>query len=142
MSMQKRLSMSEIVYADTNIFIRYLTGEPPQQAEKVSGFFDKMESGLFKLYVCDLVVSELVYVLEKVFELPKKEISEKIKALMLKKNTIIENGYVIFKSLDVYRDYNIDFTDAYIYCHSSKKGVNKVFSFDEHLRKFKDIEII
>jgi len=140
--MPERSWMNNLVYADTNIFLRYMTSEPADLAEKVSGFFNKMESGIYKLFVCDMVISELVYVLEKVFELPKKEINEKIKALMLKKNIIMENKKIIFKALDAYRDHNINFADAYIYCHLSGKKVNKVFSFDEHFRKFDDIEIM
>ena len=101
-----------------------------------------MESGEYRLYVCDLVVSELVYVLEKVFELSKKEICEKIKALMLKKNIIMENKQIVFKSLDAYRDLNINFVDAYIYGHLSKKRVTKVFSFDKHFKKFIFVIII
>ena len=134
--------MSNIVYADTNMFLRYLTNEPHELAEKVSIFFNKMELGIYKLYVCDMVVSELVYVLEKVFELSKKEICEKIKALMLKKNIIMENKQIVFKSLDAYRDLNINIVDAYIYSHLSKKRVTKVFSFDKHFKKFENIDII
>lgn len=134
--------MSNIVYADTNMFLRYLTNEPHELAEKVSIFFNKMELGIYKLYVCDMVISELVYVLEKVFELSKKEICEKIKALMLKKNIIMENKQIVFKSLDAYRDLNINFVDAYIYSHLSKKRVTKVFSFDKHFKKFENIDII
>lgn len=77
--------MSNIVYADTNIFLRYLTNEPEGLSEKISNFFNEMELGKYRLFVCDLVVSELVYVLEKVFEIPKKEICKKVKILMLKK---------------------------------------------------------
>ena len=65
--------MSNTVYADTNIFVRYLTNEPEGLCEKVSKFFNEMELGKHRLFVCDLVVSELVYVLEKVFEISKKE---------------------------------------------------------------------
>jgi predicted nucleic-acid-binding protein len=98
--------------------------------------------GKYRLFVCDLVVSELVYVLEKVFEIPKKEICEKVKILMLKKNIILENSQIIFKALEVYRDFNINFVDAYIYSHSSNNGVKKYFSFDNHFKKFNDIELV
>ena len=134
--------MSSLVYADTNIFVRYLTGEPVELSKKVSKFFKELESGKYKLFVCDLVVSELVYVLENVFEMPKKEICENVKILMIKNNIILENTQIIFKALDVYRDLNVNFVDAYIYCYSAKNGVNKYFSFDNHFRKFKDIELI
>lgn len=134
--------MSNIVYADTNIFLRYLTNEPAGLSERVSSFFNEMELGKYKLFVCDLVVSELVYVLEKVFEIPKKEICEKVKILMLKKNVVLENSQIIFKTLEVYRDFNINFVDAYIYSHSSGNGVKKYFSFDNHFKKFSDIELV
>ena len=127
--------MSNIVYADTNIFLRYLTNEPEGLSEKVSNFFNEMELGKYRLFVYDLVVSELVYVLEKVFEIPKKEICEKVKILMLKKNIILEKSQIIFKALEVYRDLNINFVDAYIYSHSSNNGVKKYFSFDNHFKK-------
>jgi len=134
--------MSNIVYADTNIFLRYLTNKPEGLSEKVSNFFNEMELGKYRLFVCDLVVSELVYVLEKVFEIPKKEICEKVKILMLKKNIILENSQIIFKALEVYRDFNINFVDVYIYSHSSNNGVIKYFSFDNHFKKFNDIELV
>jgi len=134
--------MSNTVYADTNMFLRYLTDEPIELSAKVSSFFNKIQSGEYRLYVCDLVVSELVYVLEKVFELSKKEICEKIKILMLKRNIILENKQIIFKALEVYRDLNVNFVDAYIYSHSSKNELNKIFSFDEHFKRFENIEII
>lgn len=134
--------MISLVYADTNIFVRYLTNDPLDQSDKVSKLFNELESGKYKLFVCDLVVSELVYVLENVFEMPKKEICEKVKILMIKNNIILENTQIIFKSLDVYRDLNVNFVDAYIYCHSTKNGVSKYFSFDNNFRKFKDIELI
>jgi len=134
--------MSNLVYADTNIFVRYLTGELADLSEKVYKFFKELESGKYRLFVCDLVVSELVYVLENVFDLPKKEICEKVKILMINNNIILENTQIIFKTLDIYRDLNVNFVDAYIYCHSTKNGVNKYFSFDNNFRKFKDIELI
>jgi predicted nucleic-acid-binding protein len=140
--MQKRSWVNNTVYADTNMFLRYLTNEPIELSEKVSSFFNKMESSEYRLYVCDLVVSELVYVLEKVFELSKKEICEKIKVLMLKRNIILENKQIIFKALDVYQELNVNFVDAYIYSHTSKNEVNKIFSFDEHFKRFENIELI
>lgn len=134
--------MNRKVYADTNIFLRYLTGEPPGQAQKVTAFFNKVESGECILFVCDLVISELVYVLEKIFELEKKEICKKIKILMLRKNIVLENTQIIFTALDFYRDLNVDFTDAYIYCHAVRNSTNSFFTFDKHFNKFNNAEII
>jgi uncharacterized protein len=134
--------MNNIVYADTNIFLRYLTNEPPDLSKKVSKFFNEMELGKYRLFVCNLVVSELVYVLEKVFEIPKKEICEKVKILMLKKNIVLENSQIIFRALDIYRDFNINFVDAYIYSHSNKNGIKKYFTFDNHFKKFNNIELV
>ena len=134
--------MNNIIYADTNIFITYLTDEPPGLSEKVTSFFSKVESGKYSLFVCDLVASELVYVLDKVFELPKKEICEKVKVLFMKRNIILENKHVIFKALDVCRDLNVNFVDAYIYSHASKNSLKRFFSFDQRFKRFENVELI
>ena len=60
---------------------------------------------------------------------------------MLKKNIIMENKLVIFRALDFYRELSVNFVDSYVYSHCYKNKVNKVFSFDEHFKRFEDLEI-
>ena len=47
-------------FVDTNVFVRHLTGDPPEQAAAATAFLSDAE----ELYVPDLVLAEVVFVLE------------------------------------------------------------------------------
>ncbi|MBL0700185.1 MAG: hypothetical protein JJV92_04825 [Desulfosarcina sp.] len=54
---------------DTNILIRFLVGEDEIQAQKVYSIFKKTESEKKELFVPLLVVLEMIWVLESVYDL-------------------------------------------------------------------------
>jgi predicted nucleic-acid-binding protein len=68
---------------DTNILIRFLTGDDERQAKKVYSIFKAAESERKELFVPLLVVLEMIWVLESVYEVSRIEILESIKDLLL-----------------------------------------------------------
>jgi len=68
---------------DTNILIRFLIGDDEQQAKKVYNIFKKVESEKNELFVPLLVVLELIWVLESVYEIPRTDILDSISELLL-----------------------------------------------------------
>ncbi len=134
--------MVETVYADTNMFIRFFTSNPEEQSEIVNRFFIKVSLREVELLVCDLVISEIVYVLERVYKVSRNEIYEKVHSILNMENIIIENRPVIVNALSYYKDKNINFNDAYIASHAIKNNINKVFTFDNDFKKIAGIKII
>jgi predicted nucleic-acid-binding protein len=134
--------MVETVYADTNMFIRFFTSNPEEQSEIVNRFFIKVSLREVELLVCDLVISEIVYVLERVYKVSRNEIYEKIHSILNMENIVIENRSVIVNALSYYKDKNINFNDAYIASHAIKNNINKVFTFDNDFKKIAGIKII
>ena len=134
--------MLETVYADTNMFIRFFTSNPEEQSEIVNRFFIKVSLREVELLVCDLVISEIVYVLERVYKVSRNEIYEKIHSILNMENIVIENRSVIVNALSYYKDKNINFNDAYIASHAIKNNINKVFTFDNDFKKIAGIKII
>lgn len=131
--------MKNRVYADTNLFIRFFTGDPDNQAQESRKFLDQVSRGKYELYVCDLIIAEIIYVLESIYHLDRYSIVEKILAIAEIDNTVIENRQVVLKALDLYEEKNIDFIDAYLVSHSVKNNCDTVFTFD---RDFKKIDFI
>ena len=134
--------MVEIIYADTNMFIRFFTSDPEEQSEIVNRFFIKVSLKEVELFVCDIVISEIVYVLERVYKVNRNEIYEKIHSILNMENIMVENRSVIFNALSYYKDKNINFNDAYIASHALKNNINKVFTFDNDFKKISEIKII
>ncbi|MEA2015323.1 MAG: PIN domain-containing protein [Actinomycetota bacterium] len=134
--------MRNKVYADTNLFIRFFTGEPADQAEESRKFLNKVSDEEYELFICDLVIAEIIYVLESVYNLEKTEVVEKIFAIAEINNTVIENRRVVLKALDFYEEKNIDFIDAYIAGHMAKNNCSKIFSFDSDFKRIDFIKKI
>lgn len=134
--------MKNRVYADTNLFIRFFTGEPDKQAQKSRKFLDQVSRGKYELFICDLIIAEIIYVLESIYHLDRNAVVEKILAIVETDNTIIENRQVILKALDLYEEKNIDFIDAYLASHSVKNNCDTIFTFNRDLKKIDFIKKI
>lgn len=134
--------MVEMIYADTNMFIRFFTSNPEEQSEIVNRFFIKVSLKEAELFVCDIVISEIVYVLERVYKVNRNEIYEKIHSILNMENIITENRSIIVNALSYYKDKNINFNDAYIASHAIKNNINKVFTFDNDFKKIAEIKIV
>jgi len=133
--------LKEKLYADTNLFIRFLTNELSEQTKKVRKLLEDTAKGEYELFVCDLVIAEMVYVLESVYKLNRKDVAEKILALAEQKNIIVENKAIIIAALEIYKNNNLDFTDSYIACHAKRNDYTKVCTLDEDFKKLEFIEI-
>ena len=134
--------MVEMIYADTNMFIRFFTSNPEEQSEMANRFFIKVSLKEAELFVCDIVISEIVYVLERIYKVNRNEIYEKIHSILNMENTIIENRSIIVNALSYYKDKNINFNDAYIASHAIKNNINKVFTFDNDFKKIAEIKTV
>lgn len=124
--------MSKVAAIDTNLIVRFLTNDPPDQAEKVDQFFHRAKAG--SLVIPDIIVAEIIYVLLSVYELSKAEIIEKIN-LLITFSTVRVNGKVLHTALDLFSQHNISFVDAYLLAMAETNQCSKVYSFDKDLKK-------
>ena len=134
--------MKNRVYADTNLFIRFFTGDPDNQTQESRKFLNQVSRGKYELFICDLIIAEIIYVLESIYHLDRNAVVEKILAIVETDNTIIENRQVILRALDLYEEKNIDFIDAYLASHSVKNNCDTIFTFDRDLKKIDFIKKI
>jgi len=134
--------MKERIYADTNIFIRFFADDMPEQTKISKKILKGLLEDKYELYVCNLVFAEIVYVLESYYKLDKKDILDKMFAILKFKNLVVENKSIIVEALEIYNEKNIDFTDAYMACHARKAGYNRLFSFDKDFTKINFLEIM
>ena len=117
---------------DTNIIIRFLTNDEPEQAVMVEKLLKQAKSNSFELP--DLVVMEIVYVLLSFYKLSKVSVVEKM-SLLLDFEAFELNEKLLIKTLGIFSKNSISFVDAYL-CAKVKLGHNsRVYSFDKKLLK-------
>lgn len=117
--------------ADTCLFLRYLTGEPPEQAEIAERVLRRAMEGELELIVPAMVIAEIVWTLEtSIFNLSKKEASEKAIAILNMPGVRVPNARILEEAAVLHAELNIDFTDAYVASFARGKGIKDVYTFD------------
>lgn len=130
------------IFVDTNLFIRYFTNDIPSQAERVEKLFLKAERGEAKLSTNELIIAEIVWVLEAVYNVEKAVICDIVQAMLNMRNLEIPNKSYINEAAEIYKDKNIDFIDAYTVCYMKGKSIKKLASFDKkHMKRIGWIEL-
>jgi len=111
---------------DTNVLIRYITGDDDTQLEQAARF---IESGEPKL-VNPIVLAELSWVLSSVYKLSRKVISDTLKE-------IGNCGYLIYKrpkpvktAIECFID-GFDLADALILHINAEDGATVTYTFDK-----------
>ena len=79
-------------FLDTNIFLRYLTNDDPEKADRVEQLLRKAASGKIVLVTTELVIAEIVWVLESYYEVDKVLIAEQVRAILATEGLEIVNG--------------------------------------------------
>jgi len=110
----------------TCFFLRYLTGEPPDQAAKAERVLRRAMAGKIELIVPEMVIVEIVWTLEtSVFNLSKQEASEKAIAILNIPGVQVPNGRILEEAAVLHAQLNIDFTDAYLTCFCARKRAGR-----------------
>jgi predicted nucleic acid-binding protein len=130
-------------FVDTNLFIRYLTNDDPDKANKVEDLLNQAAAGKIRLVTAEIVLAEIVWVLESYYGLKKDQISSMVKAILATPGLDVINGKLLEKAVDYYLYRNIDFIDAYIVALMEKLKISDIYSFDKkHLARINTINRI
>ena len=126
--------MSKLI--DSNLVIRFLLQDHPNQSPGASKlFYNKDET----LYLTDIVIAEVIWVLTSFYKIPKEDVIEKIYTLLDLPNTI-SNRTLLVRALYLYRNFNIAFIDSYLLAYCEGEKLEGIYSFDEGLDKVKTVK--
>lgn len=106
--------MSKQKLIDTNVLIRFLTNDHPIHSPKAFALIKQAVDGEVILYLDPLVVAESVWVLSKVYEFSRNDISDKLTKLVEFEGFHSPEKDVILLALGMYALKNVDYADAYL----------------------------
>ena len=125
-------------FVDTNILVRHLTGEPADQAANARRILSSGEP----LYLVDLVVAELAYVLESYYRAPRPQVAEAIRSLVAQPSIVTDDPAMLLRAVEVYEVHRIDFADAYLVAVAESSGIHRIASFDRDIERPGTVERI
>ncbi len=133
-------------FVDTNIFLRYLTGDDERKAQACFNLFQRVKVGQEKITTCQAVMTEIVYVLSsrQLYNLSPADIATRLRPIILLKGFYLPNKRMYLRALDIYANYSkLDFEDALIAAYLEKEKYHGLYSYDrgfDELSQVKRVE--
>ena len=114
---------------DANVVLRYLLADVP-------ALFTRSEQILENepIYLPFEVLAEVVYVLEKVYAVSRREISASLAELLKYPTVTTYNAEVAIRGLEIYSASSLDIVDSLLWGYRFVQGV-EIVSFDKQLNK-------
>jgi predicted nucleic-acid-binding protein len=120
---------------DTNILVRFLVNDDEEQARRAYKLFAEAESGKETLFVPQVVVLEMIWVLDSVYEVPRQEILDSVDALLRMPVLEFESQPAIQGFVNAAREMKIDLSDVPIAVSARHAGCDRVLTFDKRASK-------
>ena len=119
---------------DTNILLRLLLDDDPAQVRAVEKFLRSSLRIKDDLYVSDLSVAEMVWVLEGQ-NIPLPAVAQAIREILQRQGIHFEHRQRLMTAIALYETHRVDFIDAYQAALVQEKHFQAIVSFDRDYAK-------
>ena len=133
---------AERVFIDTNLFLRYLTNDVPDQADAVEALLKQAARGDMVLVTNSLVIAEIVWVLASYYRHSPVDIRDKILAVLNTPGLEVVDGDLVLQAVTWFAEASVDFIDAYNAAWMVAQGMDIAYTFDhEHFSRLGEITV-
>ncbi len=126
---------------DTNVIVRFLTGDHPAHSPRSRNLFARAAAGDVTLVVTDLALAETAWVLQSFYSLDRNAITAALKDLIDSAEIEVENKATLLSALRNFAQTDVNFVDAYHAAVAAAKSI-AIASFDRDFDQFAGVERI
>jgi len=125
---------STLSLPDTNTIVRYLVKDDIHQFTTADAFFTKVLNGTQKAVILESVLAECIYVLTKIYKVPREAAALSLSDLLLYKGIQNPDQEELRAGLNLFAETRLDIVDC-ILCAKARKNKATLFTFDADLKK-------
>ncbi|MGO4917510.1 PIN domain-containing protein [Pseudogemmobacter sp. W21_MBD1_M6] len=118
-----------MIALDTNVLVRFLVQDDPEQARIAGDVVDRLTDA-DPGFVGREVLIELVWVLERAYGYARSEIAAAIDGLLSATELLVEAADDIGPALELYRTNGFGFADLMIAATARRVGATELLTFD------------
>lgn len=126
-----------MIAVDTNVLVRYITNDDKEQFILAETLLDNYAGQEKSIFINNIVLCELVWVLSKAYKYKKDQILKTIKLLLSSIEFKFENHELAFLAAIEYETAEADFSDILIGLVNHNIGCSTTYSFDQNALKSK-----
>lgn len=124
---------------DANVILRYLTNDVPEQAKQVEELFNRVEVGNEDVFLPDIILADIIWILEKYYKQTREDIREWITAILSLQGLTFSDKKMALNALDIYVAKKIDWSDASAAIQMLQRDITEIYSFDKHFARIDGI---
>ena len=118
---------------DTSVLVRFLVGDDPKQQARAVAMFARATAGGERLFVPQIVVCELAWVLGYAYDKSRSEIAAGLSTLLRVRQLTFEEVDQVQAALERFAAGHGDLADWLIWERSRAAGAERVVTFDRRL---------
>ena len=126
---------AKVYLIDTNVILRYLMADHEKSSPKAKAFMVKVSQEKTKAEIPAVVIVECVYVMEKFYRIPKREIADTLSRILNFSGIVNPDKSEILEALLKYEVSNADIVDGLLAASSAPDRV--AVSFDKDFERLK-----
>ena len=126
---------------DTNVLVRYLVQDDPEQSNAVARLFDTFTAEA-PGFISAVSTIELVWVLQSCYKAGSHDIQGVIEHLLRTRELLIERAELIWQSLRIFTKGNADFADCVIERCGQAAGCDHTVTFDQNAAKSAGMKLL
>ena len=130
-----------MIALDTNVLIRYLTRDNPEQAEAARALLQGLTTN-GPGFICREVVIEVVWVLERSYRFRRERIANIVVELVATDTLVIEDDNDVAQAAAAYREGSADFSDLMILADANRVGAQPLYTFDRRFARLDGTELV
>jgi len=115
---------------DTNLLVRYLAQDDPVQSPKATEIIEQRLTEENPGFVSIVAMVETVWVLDRAYGLPAREIAATIERMLQTDVLRVENEQEVFSAMIALREGQGSFSDAIISALGTRAGCSFTLTFD------------
>jgi predicted nucleic-acid-binding protein len=123
-----------LIAFDTNVLVRLMVEDEAAQVRRARRLLDEAVEREERIFVSDVVLSELEWVLETAYEVPRNRILAAISALVGDERFGFADRRRVTTALGLYHKGKGDLADYLLGLHGEDAGARTTFTFDRDLR--------
>jgi predicted nucleic acid-binding protein len=126
-------------FVDTNILLRHLLDDHPEQSPRATAYLDRVERGEIQVRTADTVIFETVFTLQRQFHQPRSKIRDALLPLIELPGIVLPGKRRLRRAFDLYVNLNLSFADAYHVVLVERWGLNEIVTFDRGFDRVPEI---
>ena len=118
-------------FLDTNILLRHLLGDVPEQSPRASALLKRVEAG-HRVRITESIVFEVVFTLQRTYKKSRQEIYDNLLPILELPGITLPGKAIIREAFRLFIQTPLSIIDAYHAALMVDLGMTEIYSFDPH----------